>query len=79
MKSNCNVCNRNRQFKNPKIYIFRKTLNLFIVHSKCGPQYKKISEKEDPFETLKIFGLVTNIEEHQETYNHVWRKQKSRI
>ena len=71
MKNNCNVCNKYRQFKNRKIYIFRKTLDLFIVHSKCGPEYKKISEKEDSFETLKSFGLITNIEKHQEIYNHV--------
>ena len=71
MKNNFNVCNKYRQFKNPKIYIFRKTLDLFIVHSKCGPEYKKISEKEDSFETLKSFGLITNIEKHQEIYNHV--------
>ena len=71
MKNNCNVCNKYRQFKNSKIYIFRKTLDLFIVHSKCGPEYKKISEKEDSFETLKSFGLITNIEKHQEIYNHV--------
>ena len=32
---------------------------------------KKIFKEEDSFEILKIFGLITNIEEYQKIYNHV--------
>ena len=70
-----NVCNKYRKFKNPKIsYAFKKTLDLSIVYSKCGHEYRKLFKEEDSIEILKIFGLVTNIEEYQKIYNHVWRK-----
>ena len=42
MKICCNVCNKYRKSKNPKIsYIFKKTLGISIVYSKCGHEYKK--------------------------------------
>ena len=37
MKIYCNVCNKYKKFKNPKMsYIFKKTLSLSIVYSECG-------------------------------------------
>ena len=37
-----NVWNKYRKFKQAKIsYIFKETLNLFIVYSKCGHEYEK--------------------------------------
>ena len=75
----CNVCNKYIKFKNPKIsYIFKKTLDLCIVYSKCGHECNKVFKEEESIEILKI-GLITNIEEYQKIYNHVWRKHKSRI
>ena len=73
MKIYSNVCNKYWMFKNPKIsYIFKKTLDLSIVYSKCGHE----EDKEDSIEKLKILGLITNIEEYQRLYNHAFRKQK---
>ena len=37
LKIYCNVCNKYKKFKNPKMsYIFKKTLSLSIVYSECG-------------------------------------------
>ena len=33
---------------------FKKTLNLFVVSSKCGHQYKNIFKEEQSIEILKI-------------------------
>ena len=69
-KMDCNVCNKYRKFKNPKISnIFKKT-DLSIVCSKCGHGYKKIFKEEDLTEISNIFGLITNIEEYQKLYNN---------
>ena len=76
----CNVCNKYRKSKKTEIsYIFEKTLNLSIVYSKCGHEYKKILKKEQSIEILRMPGLSINIEEYQKIYNHAWRKYKSRI
>ena len=51
MKIICNVSNKYRKSKNPKIpYTFKKTLNFSINHSKCGHEFKKIFKEEDSFE-----------------------------
>ena len=72
MKVYCNVCDKYRKFKNPKMsYIFKKTLSLFIVYSKCGHEYEKIFKEKESVEILKILGLITNIEEYQKIYNNV--------
>ena len=66
MKIYCNFCNKYRKFKNPKIsYFLKKSLDLSIVYSKCGHEYKKIFKEEDLIEILKILILITNIEEYQ--------------
>ena len=42
MKIYYNVCNKYRKFKNLKMsYIFKETLGLSVVYSKCGHEYKK--------------------------------------
>ena len=56
----------------------KKTLSLSIVYSKCGHKYEKIFKKEESIEILKVLGLISNIEEYQKIYNHVWRKHKPR-
>ena len=66
--------------KKLKYYIFfKKTLNLYIVYSKCYHEYKKIFKEEQSIEILKIIGLISNTEELQKIYNHAFRKHKSRI
>ena len=30
MKMHCNVCNKHRKSKNPKVYIFKKTLGFLL-------------------------------------------------
>ena len=60
-------------------YIFKPTLDIFVVYSKCSHEYKKILKEEDSIEILKILCFITNVEEHHKLYNHVWRKHKSRI
>ena len=70
MKIYFNVCSRYRKSKNPKIYIFKKTLCLSVIYRKCGHEYKKMfKEEEESIEVLKILGLITNIEEYQKMYN----------
>ena len=55
MKICCNVCNKYRKSKNIKIsLIFKKTLALSIVYSKCGHECKKIFKEEESIEILKI-------------------------
>ena len=77
----CNVCNKHRKFKNPKIsYIQKKKkLSLSIVSCKCGHEYKKIFKEEESIQLLKILSLINNTEQYQKVYNHVWRKHKSII
>ena len=41
-----------------------------MVYSKCRHEYKKIFEKEESIQILKILGLINNIEECQKIYNH---------
>ena len=38
---------------------------------------KKIFKEEESIETLKLFGLIDNIEECQKISDHAWRKNKS--
>ena len=80
MKIYWNICNKYRKFKSPKRpYIFKKALDLFIVYSNCGHEYKKLFEEEESIEILKILCLISNIEEYQKLYDHVWKKHNSRI
>ena len=60
----------NTENLSPKIYVFKKALDLFIVYIKCGHEYKKIFEEES-IEILKILVLITNIEAHQKIYNDI--------
>ena len=43
-------------------YIFKKGLSLSIFYSKCGHEYEKIFEKEEPIEILKVFALINKPE-----------------
>ena len=57
------VCDKYRKFKNPKIsFIFKKTLVLSIICSKCGDEYQKIFKEKQSIGMLKILGLITKIE-----------------
>ena len=38
-------------------------LNVSIVYSKCGHEYKNVFKEEEPIEILKILGLITNTKE----------------
>ena len=66
----CNVCNKYRKSKKTKIsYIFKNTLSLSIVYSKCGNEYEKVFKEKEWIEILKI--LCNNKEEYNGMYNHV--------
>ena len=53
IKIYCIVCNKYKQFKNPKIsFIFKKTLRLSIVCSKCGNEDKKYLKKKNEMKIL---------------------------
>ena len=70
----CNVCNKYRKFKETKIsYNFKKTLNLSIIYSKSGHEYKIIIKEEKWIEILKILSLINNIEEYQKICNRAWK------
>ena len=69
MKICCNICKKNRKFKNSKIsYIFKNALGLSIVCSKCGHEYKKTLKVEESIETLKILGLFPYIRRVSKKY-----------
>ena len=55
---------------------FKKTLGLFIFHNNCGHECKKIFKEKESVQILKILGLITNIEEYQQLYNHVLKKSQ---
>ena len=58
----CIICGKHRQFINPKIsYIFKNTLVLSIICSKCKNKDGKIFKKEESIEILKILGLFKNM------------------
>ena len=68
----CNICNKYRKLKKTKIsYIFKKTLSLSIVYSKCGHEYEKIFNEEKSIEISKILSLINNMKEHNRIYNNV--------
>ena len=48
-------------FKKLKYYIFKKTLSISIVYSKCGHEYEKIFKEEESVEILEMLGLINNI------------------
>ena len=54
MKIYCNYCDKDRKFKNSKIYIFKKTLSLSVVCSKCGNEYKKHLKKRNQLNYYKF-------------------------
>ena len=70
----CDICNKYRKARKTKMYIFKKALSLFIVYSKCGHECEKIFKEEGSIQTLKILGLINNIEEHEKIYNHCLKK-----
>ena len=50
------------KFKNSKLsYIFKKTLVLSIICSKCENEDEKIFKEELSTEVFKIFGLIKNM------------------
>ena len=58
----CFICGKYRTFENPKIScIFKKTIVLAIVCSKCGNKDENIFKEEKSKEILKILGLIKNI------------------
>ena len=56
--------------KKLKHIFLKKALSLSIVYSKCGHEYENIFKREESFRTLKILGLIDNIEEYQKIYNY---------
>ena len=80
MKIYCNVCNKYRKFKKLEIScILKKAFKSFLFFTVSVVMNMKKIFKEESMEILKILGLITNIEEYQKIYNHVWRKHKLRI
>ena len=65
MKIYCNVCNKYGKYsklKNLKLSnIFKKSLGLSIVYSKCRHEDKKIFGEEESIKIKNIIGLILNI------------------
>ena len=58
----CIICCKYYKFKKPKIsHIFKNTLILSIVCSKCENKDEKIYKEQDSIETLEIVGIIKNI------------------
>ena len=56
------ICGKYRKFKKPKIsYIFKKTLVLSVICSKCENEDGNIFKEEESMEISKILGLIKNI------------------
>lgn len=48
--------------QNPKLsYLFKKTLALSIICSKCENDDEKISKEGEPIEMLKFLGVIKNM------------------
>ena len=59
----CNVSNKYRKFKKPKIsYLLEKTLVFSIICNLGKNEDEKILKEEESLEVLKILGLINNIE-----------------
>ena len=55
----CIICGKYSKLNNTKIsYIFKKTLVLSIICSKCDNEDKIIFKKEESIDILKIIGLI---------------------
>ena len=66
-----NVSNKYRRFKKLNyLMFFKKKLNLSIVYSKRGQEYKKIFKEEQSIGILNILGSINNIEGYQKIYNN---------
>ena len=73
-------CKKYKEFKKPETwYICYKTLLLSSICNKCESEDEQIFMEEESIKILKILRLITTIKEYQKTYNHTWRKHKSRI
>ena len=65
-KLHCVICNKYRKFEQPWIsYLIGKTSVLSIIFSKCKNEHEKIFKEEKSIETLKILGLISNLEGYQ--------------
>ena len=51
----CTVCNKYRIFEKKKSNIFKRTLSLSVIYSKCGPEYEKIFKEEESSKIFKKF------------------------
>ena len=55
----CVICGKHSKSKNPKkSCIFKKTLLLSIICSKCKNENQKVFTEEKPIEILKILGSI---------------------
>ena len=55
-----------RKFQSSKISnLLEKTLVLSIICSNCENEDEKIFKEKESIETLKIFGLINNIEKYE--------------
>ena len=62
----CVNCSRYRKFGKPKTsYLLEKTLVLSVICSKIFKWRHKIFKEEESLETLKMLGLINNIEDYQ--------------
>ena len=53
------ISSKYRKFKKSKIsYIFKKTLVISVIWSKCKNEVEKIFKEEESIEILKIIGLI---------------------
>ena len=53
------ISGKYRKFKKSKIsYIFKKTLVIFVIWSKCKNEVEKIFKEEESIEILKIICLI---------------------
>ena len=58
----CVICGKSRQSNRPKIsYIFKKTVALSIICSKCENEDEKLFKEENSIEILKILNLIKNL------------------
>ena len=56
----CIVCNKYRNFENPKIshIFFKKTLSFSIICNKCGNEYEKYLKKKNQLKYQQFLVLL---------------------
>ena len=64
-KLHCVICSNYIKFEKPKIsLLLEKELVLSVICNKCKNEDEKIFKEEESIEMLKMFSLISNLEDY---------------